>query len=245
MTQLKLILAAILAIFGRLFTLPTLTARRGDNKRRGFNILPALCALCFSAIISNAAFTFGHLSSWPLHQAVEKGDITEVERLIDSGANIEEIYSGFTPLQGAIYPKVYSETRNRRHNIIAMMLIKAGANVHVRYHSGDYVLHVAMKEGLSNTAIALIDAGANINAQGNNGHTALHIVASNRWDSDNATALAIALIERGADVNARNNFGETPLDRAISANGRDGKIARLLLKKQSTWDRIKGWLFGD
>ena len=60
-------------------------------------LMRALCVIFFAAIIGTSAFAEGGLS--PLHRAAGNGDIAEVKRLIDGGADINaKVKFDLTPL---------------------------------------------------------------------------------------------------------------------------------------------------
>jgi len=70
-------------------------------------------------------------------------------------------------------------------------------------------LHIAAKEGCSESIAKLLDAGANLEAQDENGFIPLHVAAM----YGNPEAVA-ALLDAGANIEARNLGDRTPLHRA-------------------------------
>ena len=90
------------------------------------NFLRTLCIIFFAAVIGSTAFADNHLP--PLHQAVADGNIAEVKRLIDGGADINaKEEDGLTPLHIAAFA---GQTK------IALALIKVGADIHAKEKEG-------------------------------------------------------------------------------------------------------------
>ncbi len=176
----------------------------------------------------------------PLHDAAEQGDIGQVKRLIDQGAdvNARDDYD-LTPLHFSV---------GAGHTEIVELLIAEGANVNARHQMGT-PLHPAALFGHKAIAKLLIAAGADVNALSADGVTPLHFAAGkghvnlaelliasgavvNVTDKDGATPLHAAvlngyrtltelLIAHGADVNARTKAGLTPLRAATLEDHRD------------------------
>ena len=177
------------------------------------NFLRTLCVIFFAAIIGGGAFANSHLP--PLHQAAENGDIAEVKRLIDDGADIHaKTIFGRMPLH---YAAQEGQTET------ALALIKAGADIHAKTKlSGLMPLHVAAQEGQTETALALVKAGADIHAKTEYpGSMALHSAAQ-----EGQTKTALALIKAGAYINAKQDLdGKTPLHVAAGAGQIDTALA--------------------
>ncbi|MGI9338574.1 MAG: ankyrin repeat domain-containing protein [Gammaproteobacteria bacterium] len=156
-------------------------------------ILVIAIALC------GGIFADGGLS--PLHQAAENGDVAEVKRLIDGGADVNtKSKKGWTPLHRAA---IGGQTE------IALALIKAGADIGTKDNDGFTPLHYAAWKNQAETAFALVKAGANIGAKDNDGLTPLHLAAVT-----GKTETALALIKAGADIEAKAK-GFTPLHLAV------------------------------
>lgn len=119
----------------------------------------------FAVIIGGAAFANEGFTD--LHKAARDGDIAEVNRLIDDGAdvNAKDIYD-FTPLHAVA---IYGQTET------AIVLIKAGAIIDAKDHRGGTPLHAAVFNGESETMLVLIKWGANLYARTNEGKTPLDI----------------------------------------------------------------------
>ena len=86
-------------------------------------------------------------------------------------------------------------------------LLNAGADVNVRYESGDTPLIIASNEGYLEIVIALIAKGADVNVnEVETGKSLLTAVIE-----QGRIGIASALLENGADVNVRDKTGFTPL----------------------------------
>ena len=108
----------------------------------------------------------------PLHQAVEAGDIEQVQSLISSGADVDaKDSSGRTALHLVI---------SRGHANVAELLIAKGADLNAKTCSGNTPLHYAAS-GRRNMTEFLLANGANVNARNNRGQTPLdYALASGR-----------------------------------------------------------------
>lgn len=105
---------------------------------------------------------------FPLHNAVCNNDISEVKRLIVSGADVnEKDDNGYPPLHLAT-----------RFFDIAQLLINAGADVDARSGSivGYTALHNAASIGSEQLIFLLLNEGASVNAIDGNGMTPLDLV---------------------------------------------------------------------
>ena len=75
---------------------------------------------------------------------------------------------------------------------------------------GNTPLHLALRNGHTEAAMAMIDKGADVNAGDKNGDTPFHLALK-----EGHTETAMAMIDKGADVNASDNDGNTPLHVAL------------------------------
>ncbi len=95
-----------------------------------------------------------------LFNAVKAGNRVEVRRLINEGADVNlthERYQNESPLQGAV--------RKGHGNIIAVMLLAAGARVNHTNDSGETPLHYACIAGNVEGVRLLVNAGAIVNCK--------------------------------------------------------------------------------
>ena len=144
--------------------------------------------------------------------AAQSEDATEVQRLIDKGADVNaKNENGSTPLMLAA---------GRHAAEAAKVLIDNGADVNVKTDMGATPLHIAVQTAMDgkggmivlkvlNVAKVLIDNGADVNAKSKSGMTPLHFAAA--IDADDFAKL---MLEKGANINAEDNNGMKPLDLA-------------------------------
>lgn len=99
-----------------------------------------------------------------LEQAAAKGNVSEMRKLLDGGADVneKEPFSGYTPLHWA--------TDNGHSDAVALLL-ERGASVNVQNESGDTPLHVAALFGHKSIIQILVDAGANLKVKNENNQT--------------------------------------------------------------------------
>jgi ankyrin repeat protein len=164
-----------------------------------------------------------------LNDACAKGDIKEVEKLLDKGVDINgaTFYSQDTPLVYAIR-NGHAETVNllidRGADIacnnnaplvvavwkgdakIVQLILDRNVDVNAKDSDGDTPLILATREGHTEIVKLLLDSGANIEARNDNGNTALIYAAFYGYSE-----IADLLLNKGADMEAKNIFGNTPL----------------------------------
>ncbi len=129
--------------------------------------------------------------------AAEKGDISKVEQLLASGADINTRGKHRqTALQTAI---LYS------HFKLAALLIDSGADVNATDQDGGTPLATAVMSGHFPTVKRLINAGADVNGADKEGATPL-MWAANR----DSVAIVKLLLENGADPNAKDRVKDNP-----------------------------------
>jgi len=147
----------------------------------------------------------------PIIDATKRGDIEEVQTLIQQGADVNEAYGdGMTALHWAA---------ERGDLMVAEVLIAAGASVEAGTRIGHYTpLHMAAKAARPEVVAALVEAGATVNAATtNSGATPLHLAAI----AGSADVIRL-LVQYGADVNSgAGAAGQTPLMLAAAYNRAD------------------------
>ncbi|CAK9050773.1 unnamed protein product [Durusdinium trenchii] len=175
-----------------------------------------------------------------LHRAALKGEIDEVERLLEAGLDIEaEDNRRQTPLHLAVREghlavvdrlvaaRAAVEARDdwratplniaaeNGHWEVVQRLIEARADLEAKGDFGQTPLHIATEGGHCEAAQRLIDARADLEAKDDNGETPLHHAANyGHWE------VAQRLIEARADLEAKDNYGKTPWERA-NMNGEE------------------------
>jgi hypothetical protein len=118
---------------------------------KGKRNLPAIFALCFIIVLLQSTVCKAQLI-----KASRKGDIKEVERLIDAGADLNERgTAGVTPLYWAVQENEFE---------IARLLIYKGADVNLGLTNDWKPLHLAIKNQNAEMVKLLLDNGADMNA---------------------------------------------------------------------------------
>ncbi len=137
-------------------------------------------------------------SECPLCEPSRSGDLTEVKRLLDGGAdpNAANQWGETALMRAANYGK--SE--------VAELLLSAGADLNVADGTGRDLLIFAANRGHAEFVEVLLSAGADPNAADKGGRTVL------MWAVGNGRSeIAEMLLSAGADPNAANNDGLTVL----------------------------------
>ena len=116
------------------------------------------CFLYFvllAAVILAAPVVYKYITSFKrhsaLHDATRHGDIAEVRRLIEEGADVNSRdFRGQTPLLLAV---------GYRHLEIARLLLENGANVHAKDHEGTSALQLGIgNSGANSEMVALLQS---------------------------------------------------------------------------------------
>ena len=151
-----------------------------------------------------------------LQQAASKGNSTEVQELLDRGADINDAKS--------VWGTAIMAAGERNHKEIVQLLIDRGANINLRGYRNDSVLEVASRRGYKEIVELLLDHGADINIRDSRFASALESASeSGRED------IVKLLIDHGADVNIRSeNSKYGGALQAASARGRK-EVVELLL----------------
>jgi hypothetical protein len=147
-------------------------------------------------------------------QAVEKGDVRILEKLIRAGMDVNHIGDGgWTPLMVAAF---------NGQEQAALLLIEAGATVNARDKSGYSPLHWAAMNGYVQAASVLMRKGAIVNLQNSFGWTPL-LHAAGRGHHH----VVKALLENDAHPDLTDKEGWTPLHKA-AVNGHVKAVEVLL-----------------
>jgi len=167
--------------------------------------------------IANPAYAVQ--SNLPLDRAARAGDVAEVKRLLDQGADPNEVNKwGTTALTGACTLGADSPA----HTEIVRYLISHGAHVNKRVADGTTALNEASYWRHREIVVALLNAKAAVNQAKDNGYTPLIAAAS-----QGHTSIVRLLIAAGADLNRQTRAGLTALHMA-SSNGH-ADVVKLLI----------------
>ena len=164
-----------------------------------------------------------------LFEAVEKGDVEELKKLIAKGADVDAKNQEGWPLLVL--------AAKEGHADIVRILIKNRAQINVRDDEwGLTPLHIAAHQGHVDVVKVLIDAGmhsARLNAHARWGHTPLEYAAS-RGHKD----VVELLLAKGADIEAADDWNNTALLQSTANNHLE--IVKLLLDRGANVEaRIK------
>ncbi len=186
--------------------------------------------------------------------AAKIGDVEEVNRLIQKGANVNARWKhGRTALMQAV---VDNQAK------ILELLIEKGADLNIKDESGKTAFDLALTQNKKQMArllksrgakLSLIDAvklgdaeevtrllhqGVNVNARGEDARTALMQAAL-----QNQPRIVELLIEKGADLNIKYESGKTPFDLALTQDNK--QMARLLKSRGAKLSLIDAVKLGD
>ncbi|HES58350.1 MAG TPA: hypothetical protein ENO21_02860, partial [Firmicutes bacterium] len=130
------------------------------------------------------------------------GYIGEMRKLIDSGADVNEVIGNRdTPLN---YAAAYGQ------NEAVRLLVESGADLNGHGYRNRTPIACATRDDHFDTLRLLLELGADPDEPVFFGGTALH------WATDYESARA--LIDAGADINARSDDGRTPLMHAVQTS---------------------------
>ncbi len=166
--------------------------------------------------------------------AAESGNVQEVDRLLDAGADVNVRDSrGETPLFSA----ALSGSKE-----IAESLIAHGADVNATDRDGLTPLHLAAYQSRREIVKLLVGKSANVNAKTREGSTPLikaiewfagtergHLALTSRAEIASMMDVVRLLIDNGADVNAADTYDDTPLILAVASG--EKSLVELLLAR--------------
>ncbi len=114
----------------------------------------------------NPSYTSPTAKKWPhMAEALNKGDVDAVKKLIEEGVNVNLLHDGVTPLMRAA---------SKGHTAVAEVILQAGVNINERSDDGGTALHAAASEQ-SDTAVVelLLHSGIDVEAKDRFRKTAL------------------------------------------------------------------------
>ena len=157
----------------------------------------------------------------PLCKAVGNGNLSEVKRLLDNGADVNyENKHGLAVLDLAAF-NGYSE--------VVKLLLDNGADVNYENKNGNTALIAAVIFNQNKVAKVLLDNGANVNYENKNGTTALIVAVI-----FNKNKVAKVLLECGANPDIKNKDGKNTWDFA------EGKRIILAILEKHLNDVVEG-----
>ncbi|MEX0653824.1 MAG: ankyrin repeat domain-containing protein [Phycisphaeraceae bacterium] len=214
-------------------------------------------ALLFAsgAYLADWRYTVIHDRPWQFVQAVQQGDLPEVDRLLTlhpefaRGQYYTNLSSSHQPVHAAI---VFASS-----DPVLQRLLAEGVDPNVPTRDGDTALQLAAERMRASAVAILLAAGADPNLPGKDGQLPLHVAIKTRYlplvqdllqggarldavDAEGRTALHVAaaaggprlieaLLAAGADVHARDAQGRTPLHIAMAPHRGSRDISLLLL----------------
>jgi ankyrin repeat protein len=170
---------------------------------------------------------------YPIHYAASRGNVEEVQILLEFGADINTRGEyGFTPLHYAVMqgfvemvefllvrgadPSVRNDDGNTALELAGVMgeedvevfLLEDQTNINfIDEEDGSTLLHRSAGEGHITTVQYLLGRGADINCKDKDGFTPLHCAVEEEQEE-----MIQFLMTQGADTSAKNQDGDTPLD---------------------------------
>jgi ankyrin repeat protein len=181
----------------------------------------------------------GGSSTIPLKTTVKNKDYKGVKKLLEGGADVNEIADHRTPLNSAVFQedqkmvdlllmfgadinRVDKDCPNtplhdatyRGYFSLVEHLIKKGSKTNIRNYLGEIPLHLASKMGHYQTTKILLEANPTlVNLKGPDGDTALHKVLSKFTENPKKRIPLIKLLlENGDSPHLKNKAGKSPWD---------------------------------
>jgi ankyrin repeat protein len=173
-------------------------------------------AVLFGSILLNICATAHGTLPEPLYDAAERGDLSEVKRLVAEGIDAN--------VRGTIGCTALLHAASKGHTSVAEFLIRKGADVNAKNELGLTALHYGADGGHDALVEMLIRMGADIDARERLGATPLHHAATMGH-----TSVAELLIRNSAEVDARNKRDFTPLHGAALMG--NAAVAELLIRR--------------
>ncbi|KNC83936.1 hypothetical protein SARC_03830 [Sphaeroforma arctica JP610] len=175
------------------------------------------------------AISYTAKSRAPLIAAVKSLKTSEVERLLDSGEDINQTFKEHTgevrtPLHWAVWLEKEKMVR---------LLLERGSDPNVPDQDQASPLHIAAAFAQPEMMKLLLDHKADVNIPGQRNWTALHDAAFG-----GATNVIELLLQAGADINSRNLGKDTPLHSAVA---QDMVEAANLLLTSGACPHLRNW----
>jgi ankyrin repeat protein len=116
---------------------------------KGIKMRKALFLLLSCIVVQSSVNGMG---TTPLHKAAIRGDVEEVRRLLELGAEVNLDYGGWTPLE---YAAIHG------HETVARLLLEKGANPNLKSGYGYRPLYLAVFHRHETVARLLLERHAN------------------------------------------------------------------------------------
>ncbi|MFC2124630.1 ankyrin repeat domain-containing protein [Bacteroidota bacterium] len=181
-----------------------------------------LTAFCLFVILTQTNFLYGQ----DLAKYIREGDIDSVQYFFNQDKNINNLYSGFTPLELGI--------RYNQEGIIRFLITRE-ANINLFHNDWtplSYSIYLEQTYQSNNIINLLIQNGANLNQPGRMGMSPL-ILACYLNNSEIATQL----YERGADPHVKDRSGNDFFHYVL--RGEDIQLIQYFLSKGFVIPRLK------
>jgi|GEM_PF-5525867 len=178
--------------------------------------LPIVHEIIINGADCAIAFPNGEL---PLNYSIDKNlNITIITEIIKKSVNVDAVdYAKKSPLEYAVY---------WRKNEIVDELIKKGANVNMKFSSGELPLNCGIEKNLNTAVIRkMIEKTSDLNARDVNEKTSLMAALIEKKPD-----VLDALIEKGADVNIAFPGGELPLNYVIEKGFSVPAVMKIIAK---------------
>lgn len=168
----------------------------------------------------------------PIHQAVEDGNLTEVQSLLASNPSLVHSPISETEPDQPLHLAAW-----QGHAEILQLLLQAGADINARGDSEFTPLHYAAKEGKYPEAELLVESGADLNLKDNVGWTPLLRAARGR--NFTCRDVAILLLQKGAEPDL-NSLVSLALVKAVCSRVQSdpGAIRRAVAPKDLVDDAV-------
>lgn len=154
------------------------------------------------SLVWMAVFLVSPVLGDDLHEAVESGDMAQVQALIAAGADVD----AKGPNQAT--PLILASLEG--HSEVVKFLLDKDANIGSRNEGGLTALHAATYRGHFELVEILVTEGGDLNDGDNRFQaTPLHMAAE-----ENHLEIATFLISHGANMEAKERNGYTPITRA-------------------------------
>jgi len=175
------------------------------------------CVRVLVFVLCAMGMTTKSVAETRLQRAGRLGDVVEIRRLIEDGADVNaKDFYGETPLFKAA---------EAGHREIVELLLANGADVNAASGMGGAALYITIVRGHRDIAQLLIENGADVNARtGKGGFTPLH-EAAGKGRKD----LVELLIAAGADIRSEDSYHRTPLDCARGSEMSSSEVVELLV----------------